>query len=136
MALFRRNRDGRGGAGARGISPEDLEHLRTWASTRVGIDGYLEPATVVNQTSLLLVDLLGEYTRRPVSGWREADAIGKELRIAVYDATETGYPRRMRERDEAMRKRAKREARERLRDEARRQHGRRSDPGDHGSVAP
>lgn len=120
MALFRRKGSKPLDDDRHRISQEDLDHLRTWASTRAGIDGYVEPATVVNATSLLLVDLLGEYTRRPVGGWREADRIGKELGIAIYDATETGYPRRMRERDEAMRKKAKREQRERLREESRR----------------
>lgn len=122
MALFRRkrNKEHVGDDVRFRISSDDMEHLRTWARTRVGIDGYLEPPTIVNPPSLLLVDLLGEYTRRPVAGWREADAIAKDLHIALYDAEETGYPRRMRERDETLRKQAKREARERLKDQARR----------------
>lgn len=127
MALFRRKGAKPGDDGRRGISPEDLEHLRSWSATRAGIDGYVEPETVVNSTSLLLVDLMGEYTRRPVGGWREADKIGRELGIAIYDATETGYPRRMRERDEAMRKKARREMRERMREEARRLEAERED---------
>ena len=120
MALFGRNRQSSKYDGGRPISPEDLEHFRTWCSTRAGIDGYVEPATVVNPVSLLLVDILGEYTRRPVGSWDAADKLGRELGFAVYAADETGYPRRMRERDEAMRLKQKRERRERMREEMRR----------------
>ncbi|HJE91835.1 MAG TPA: oxidoreductase [Dietzia timorensis] len=120
MALFGRNRQSSKYDGGRPISPEDLEHFRTWCATRAGIDGYVEPATVVNPVSLLLVDILGEYTRRPIGSWDVADKLGRELGFAVYAADETGYPRRMRERDEAMRLKQKRERRERMREEMRR----------------
>ncbi|WP_333618789.1 oxidoreductase [Dietzia sp.] len=106
--------------GGRPLSAEDLEHFREWSSTRAGIDGYVEPSTVVNQLSLLLVDIMGEYTRRPIGSWGEADRLGRELGVAIYDAAATGYPRRMRERDEAMRLKAKRERAERIREEFRR----------------
>lgn len=120
MALFGRRKSNSKYDGGRPISPEDLEHFRTWCATRAGIDGYVEPATVVNPVSLLLVDILGEYTRRPIGSWEAADRLGRELGFAVYAADETGYPRRMRERDEAMRLKQKRERRERMREEMRR----------------
>lgn len=120
MALFGSRKSNSKYDGGRPISPEDLEHFRTWCATRAGIDGYVEPATVVNPVSLLLVDILGEYTRRPIGSWDAADRLGRELGFAVYAADETGYPRRMRERDEAMRLKQKRERRERMREEMRR----------------
>lgn len=120
MALFGRRKSNSRYDGGRPISPEDLEHFRTWSATRAGIDGYVEPATVVNPVSLLLVDILGDYTRRPIGSWDAADRLGRELGFAVYAADETGYPRRMRERDEAMRLKQKRERRERMREEMRR----------------
>ena len=120
MALFGRNRQSSKYDGGRPISPEDLEHFRTWCATRAGSDGYVEPATVVNPVSLLIDDILGEYTRRPIGSWDVADKLGRELGFAVYAADETGYPRRMRERDEAMRLKQKRERRERMREEMRR----------------
>lgn len=120
MALFGRRKNDSRYDGGRPISPEDLDYLRSWCATRAGIDGYVEPATVVNPVSLLLVDILGEYTRRPIGSWDAADRLGRELGFAVYAADETGYPRRMRERDEANRLKEKRERRERMRAEMRR----------------
>lgn len=120
-ALFRRRSGGDAGPP---LSQEDLDHFRRWASTRAGIDGFVEPATVVNALSLLLVDIMGEYTRRPVGDWATADAVGRELGVAIYDASVTGYPRRMRERDEALKLREKRERLARLREEYRRAEGR------------
>ena len=84
MALFGRRKSNSRYDGGRPISPEDLEHFRTWSATRAGIDGYVEPATVVNPVSLLLVDILGEYTRRPIGSWDAADRLGRELGFAVY----------------------------------------------------
>lgn len=41
----------------RGIAadPADLEHLRRWCRTRVGVEAYLEPETVVSVPGLCLV---------------------------------------------------------------------------------
>ena len=53
----------------RGIAadPADLDHLRRWCRTRVGVEAYLEPETLVSVPGLCLVAFDGEWTRRPVS---------------------------------------------------------------------
>ena len=96
MGLFRRG--GRRGQQA----PVDnrkatLEHLRGFASSRAGVEAYIEPATRVTQTTMVLVAVTGEWTRRRVPDARAAREIAGALRIPVYDVQLTGYPKRMRE---------------------------------------
>lgn len=72
------------------------------------MEGYIEPETVVNEMSVVLVDENGEFTRRRIGGPKGIDALVRLLDIPVYDVEETGYPQRMRakiERDRILRKR-------------------------------
>lgn len=91
------------------IRPEDRDHLKSWAAGRAFIEAYIEPETVVNEMSVVLVDENGEFTRRRIGGPKGIDAVAKLLGCPVYDVEETGYPQRMRrriERDRLLRKRA------------------------------
>jgi len=74
-----------------------LAHLREFASTRGGVEAYIEPPTHVTQTTVVLVAVTGEWTRRKVPDARTAREIARDLGIPVYDVQLTGYPRRMRE---------------------------------------
>jgi hypothetical protein len=74
-----------------------LEHLRRFVSAQAGVEAYIEPATHVTQTTVVLVALTGEWTRRRVPDERTAREVARELGIPVYDVQLTGYPRRMRE---------------------------------------
>lgn len=68
----------------------------------------MEPETIVNEMSMVLVDITGDFTRRRIGGPKGIDVVAKELGIPVYDVEETGYPQRMREkieRDRILRKR-------------------------------
>ena len=90
------------------ISPEDREYLRSWVVGRAFVEAYIEPETVVNEMSVVLVDENGEFTRRRIGGPKGIDALVRLLDIPVYDVEETGYPQRMRakiERDRILRKR-------------------------------
>ncbi|AKS13774.1 putative oxidoreductase [Corynebacterium pseudotuberculosis] len=72
------------------------------------VEGFVEPETVVNEMSIVLVDITGDFTRRRIGGPKGIDVVAKELGIPVYDVEETGYPQRMREkieRDRILRKR-------------------------------
>jgi hypothetical protein len=75
----------------------DLAHLEQWASTRRGVEAYVEPRTTVTETTVALVAHDGEWTRRRVEDERAAADLGKRLGIPVYDVNATGYPARMRE---------------------------------------
>ena len=76
---------------------EDLAHLRAFAASRKGVEGFVEPETPTTATTLVLVASDGEWTRRRVAGPKAAFDLGKELAIPVYDVAATGYPSRMRE---------------------------------------
>ncbi len=75
----------------------------------------MEPETVVNEMSVVLVDEHGEFTRRRIGGSKGIDAVAKLLDCPVYDVEETGYPQRMRERIERERLLRKREEQRRRR---------------------
>lgn len=73
------------------------------------VEAFVEPETLVNEMSVLLVDVTGAFTRRRIGGPKGIDVINRELGVPVYDVEETGYPQRMREkleRDRILRKRA------------------------------
>jgi hypothetical protein len=94
--LDRFSRRSRPGTPRAGGSAE-LDHLATWASTRRGVEGFVEPATQTTSTTLVLVAHDGEWTRRRVPGEKDAFGFGAKAGIPVYDVAAVGYPRRMRE---------------------------------------
>ena len=87
----------------------------------------MEPETIINEMSVVLVDGSGDWTRRKIGGPKGIDVVAKKLGIPLYFAEETGYPQRMRdriERDRLIKKRL--EQRERR---ARMEQARRSEEG-------
>ena len=96
------------------IRPADRQALIDWAAGRPNVEAYIEPETMLNEMSVVLVDQSGEYTRRRIGGPKGIDAVAKALGVPVYDVEETGYPDRMRRRIEQERVlRKRREAMER-----------------------
>lgn len=87
--LFRRFFRKRGG-------PE-LGHLLEFAQNRKGVEGYVEPRTTTQPTTLLLVDRDGDHARAPVREPRDAAHFCDKLGIPVYDASVIGYPQRMKD---------------------------------------
>lgn len=100
------------------VRPEDAQYLKQWAAHHAFVEGFVEPETLVNEMSVVLVAENGEFTRRRIGGPKGIDAVSKALGIPLYDVEETGYPDRMRKRMEQeriLRKRAEqRERRARL----------------------
>ena len=92
-SLFRRRPAGT----PRSADSSDLEHLVVWASTRRGVEAFVEPQTSVTKTTLLLVAFDGEWTRRVVPSPEWAHAFAGHLQIPGYDAAVVGYPQRMRD---------------------------------------
>ncbi len=82
-------------SGRRG-SPE-LTALAQFAQTRKGIEGYIEPRTATQPTTLLLVDRDGDHARAPVREPGEAYRYCEKLGVPVYDASVIGYPQRMKD---------------------------------------
>ncbi len=111
---FRRGRTGPRTAGGRAAGREDEAHLRRWAAEHPGVEGFVEPATAVTGTTLLLVDTDGAWTRRRVDSPAAARKLARSLRMPVYDAQIVGYPQRMRDHDARERILRARERREGL----------------------
>ncbi|WIM67007.1 oxidoreductase [Corynebacterium breve] len=91
------------------VRPEDRDYLVQWIQGRAFVEGFIEPETMVNEMSIVLVDETGEHTRRRIGGPKGIDVVNKLLDIPIYDVEETGYPDRMRrriEQDRILRKRA------------------------------
>lgn len=95
---FRRKSRGSGnGERSNAQLKADLAHLEEFATTRTGVEGFVEPPTMVTQTTLVLVAVDGEWTRRRVVDAKAAHEFANKLGIPSYDAAVVGYPRRMRE---------------------------------------
>ncbi|RMI14325.1 oxidoreductase [Cellulomonas triticagri] len=119
MGLFSRRRRGTAAPGASEAPPtgraareETLAHLREFATSRVGVEAYLEPQTNVTQTTLMLIATDGEWTRRRVPDPKAGYELARTLGLPVYDVQRTGYPQRMRDwnsRQRIERQRAQRE---------------------------
>jgi hypothetical protein len=75
----------------------DTAHLSAFASSRAGVEGFVEPQTMTTATTLILVAADGEWTRRRVASPKAAFDLGRKLAIPVYDVAATGYPQRMRD---------------------------------------
>lgn len=80
------------------IRDKDRAELVAWVSGRGMVEGFVEPETVVNEMSIVLVDDTGDYIRRRIGGPKGIDAVAQVLDVPIYDVEETGYPQRMRER--------------------------------------
>lgn len=94
--------------GLRGLRKEDVEHLRAFASSRPGVEMYVEPKTSVTETTVVLVATSGEWTRRRIAGPKQAYALAQKLNLPVYDVNAVGYPSRMRAWTHAQREATKR----------------------------
>lgn len=72
-------------------------HLRAFVESRRGVEAYVEPATSVTTTTIVLIAWDGEWTRRAVGERKDAFALAQRLAVPVYDVNHTGYPNRMRQ---------------------------------------
>ena len=95
MGLFSRRK--RHAAWDRGSTREDIRHLQEFASSRRGVEAYLEPVTMATETTVVLVADDGEWTRRRVETPEEARDLAQRWGIPIYDTQLVGYPPRMRE---------------------------------------
>ena len=91
------------------IRADDAQYLRDWVTGRAFVEGFVEPETMVNEMSVVLVDEEGNYTRRRIGGPKGIDQVAGMLGIMLYDVEETGYPDRMRKKIEQERILRKRE---------------------------
>ena len=105
------------------VRPEDIRYLEQWTAQHAFVEGFVEPETLVNEMSVVLVAENGEFTRRRIGGPKGIDVVAKKLGIPLYFAEETGYPQRMRdriERDRLIKKRLEQRERRARMEQARR----------------
>lgn len=100
------------------IRPADLAALKQWIATHRDVEGYVEPETIVQELSVLLVDAAGSTFRASLGGPKGLNVALAELGIPLYDVEETGYPPRMRAKLDRERILKAREAQARRRKEA------------------
>lgn len=86
----------------------ELAELESFLATHKGVEGYIEPRTATQSTTLLLVDRHGASVRAAVREPADAIAFCEKSSIPVYDAAVIGYPKRMRP-DEGIRDRPRSE---------------------------
>ena len=96
MRWFRRR--GRPGTTRRAVST-DRDHLEAWAKAHRGVEAYLEPRTTITETTVMLIDASGEWTRRRVPSHEVARGFATRIGIPCYDVALTGYPQRKRDYD-------------------------------------
>ena len=94
MALFRRKK---AVGQVRSASKADTSHLDEWASSRTGVEAYVEPKTHVTETTVLLVAHDGEWTRRRIADFDAAREFARKRSMPLYEVERVGYPQRMRD---------------------------------------
>lgn len=84
---------------------QTIEHLSGFATSRTGVEAYIEPATQDTPTTLILIATTGEWTRRRMPDPRAARKVAEDLGLPVYDVNLVGYPQRMRDWNSRQRRR-------------------------------
>lgn len=101
MAWFRRRKGGSPAKGGAAPSKDDVRraraHLEDFARARRGVEAFVEPATNVTSTTVILIAHDGEWTRRAVPTREDAFKVAAALHLPTYDVNQTGYPQRMRD---------------------------------------
>nr|WP_179661484.1 hypothetical protein [Nocardioides panzhihuensis] len=86
-----------GSTRVRAADSTDQKHLVQFVTTRRGVEGFVEPRTVVSEVTLLLVAHDGEWTRRRVPSAQWAHKFANQHQVPSYDAAVVGVPQRMRD---------------------------------------
>ena len=82
---------------ARASASQDEAHLLEFIRTRRGVEGFVEPPTVISGITLLLVAHDGEWTRRRVPSVQWAHRFANKHGVPSYDAAVVGVPQKMRD---------------------------------------
>ncbi|MFI7589519.1 oxidoreductase [Spongisporangium articulatum] len=111
MGLFSRRRASGGKSSGKGTRAQEREeagavrqYLDEFVRTRVGVEAFLEPPTTVTPPTVLLIATTGEWTRRRVPDHAAARDWAGRLNVPVYDVQLVGYPQRMRDWNEKVKR--------------------------------
>ncbi len=80
----------------RQATSDDLDALRDFARSRTGVEFYVEPETMVTDTTVVAIATDGDWTRRRVGSPEMARRLAHELSLPAYNVQIVGYPDRMR----------------------------------------
>ena len=86
----------------RAASKVSTKEIEAFIESRTGVEAFLEPK--IYSTTLLLVAADGEYLRRPIRDRAQAAKVCEERGVPLYDAAKVGYPKRMRDYDQGIRR--------------------------------
>ena len=93
---IRRTRGAKVASMDREATADDLDALREFARTHTGVEFYVEPETMVTDTTAVAIAADGEWIRRRVGSPQVIRQVAKQLSLPVYDVQIVGYPERMR----------------------------------------
>ena len=79
------------------IPREDRGAMERFIKTRQGVEAYIEPRTLAQPLSVVLVAADGEWLRFTVSDEGSFRKFAYKHALPVYDAGRIGYPKRMRD---------------------------------------
>lgn len=97
MAWFRRGAKSQGPTIDRDAHRGDMDDLERFVETRQGVEAFLEPRTMMTQTTLMLIAHDGAWTRRRVPSPDAARRWARGLNVPFYEVALVGYPQRMRD---------------------------------------
>jgi hypothetical protein len=93
---IRRGRGAKVASMDREATPDDLDDLRGFVRSRVGVELFVEPETMVTDTTAVAIATDGEWIRRRVGSPKVVRRLAHDLGVPVYDVQIVGYPERMR----------------------------------------
>lgn len=108
----RRTRSAAAPAPGRAEQRAEVERVRRdleeFVRTRVGVEAYIEPPTTMHPPTIVLIATTGEWTRRRLPDREVVHDLAGRLAVPVYDVQLMGYPQRMRDWNERVKREARR----------------------------
>jgi hypothetical protein len=77
--------------------PEDRKEIEAFLKTREGVEAYLEPRTLDQPLSVVLVAKDGEWKRFRLRDDKFIRQFSRSKGLPVYEVGNVGYPKRMRD---------------------------------------
>jgi hypothetical protein len=93
----RGERKGPARAGRARVHRDDRREMKHFLKTREGVEAYVEPRTLDQQLSVVLVAADGEWLRFHLADDRYLRKLSAKHRMPIYDTERMGYPRRMKD---------------------------------------
>jgi hypothetical protein len=83
--------------GSEKVAREDRRDMKSFIKTRAEVEAFVEPRTLDQQLSVVLVAMDGEWLRFSLPDDRYLRKLSAKHRMPIYDVARMGYPKRMKE---------------------------------------